>query len=179
MSSHGNIESIFVVLVVLEGLQKLVVFGERLVASRLRHVVRPVRQFLSPKCHALLPLVSNIRVNQFAQLLVVGNLASLLEPQGFSEIIVYVLDWDWYSVLVVHDQPTHPVLIERLRREGRFAGGLKLPLPRVLLSLLFLLVNAQLNFFQVLNGLMLTSCSKSWCFLPVLANVSALLRPFP
>ena len=176
---NHNTESILIVLVMLESLQKLVVLGERLVSSCLRHVVSAVVQLLPPEGGPLLPLVPHIRIDQLPQLLIVCNLPSLLESQRLSQIVINILGTNWYSILVIHDQPTYPILVKRLLRKSGFAGGLEDSSPGFFLLLLLLLLNAKFDLFQVLHKTEATSCSKSWCFFPVLAKLSALFWPLP
>ena len=56
--------SVFVVLVVLEGLQEVVVFGEGLLSPCLGHVERSVFHLLAPESDCLLPLVPHAGVDQ-------------------------------------------------------------------------------------------------------------------
>ncbi len=56
--------SVFVVLVVLEGLQEVVVFGEGLFSPCLGHVERSVFHLLTPESDCLLPLVPHTGVDQ-------------------------------------------------------------------------------------------------------------------
>jgi hypothetical protein len=73
-------DSILVVLVMLEGLQKLVVLGEGLTTS-LGHVESAILHLLTPECDRLLPLIAYICADQLPQLLVACYLPTILETQ--------------------------------------------------------------------------------------------------
>ena len=71
--------SILVVLVVLEGLQELVVFGEGLTTS-LGHVESPILHLLTPESDGLLPLIPHVCVDQLSQLVIACYLPTIFEP---------------------------------------------------------------------------------------------------
>ena len=73
-------ESVLVVLVVLEGLEEIVVLGKGL-ASSFGHVEGALLQLFTPKSGRFLSLVTHIRIDQLLQLLVARYLSSLLETQ--------------------------------------------------------------------------------------------------
>lgn len=71
--------SVLVVLIVLEGLEEVVVFGEGLVAAGSGHVESAILHLLAPEGHRLLSLVACAGVDQLLQLLIAGDLASFFE----------------------------------------------------------------------------------------------------
>lgn len=71
-------DSILVVLVVLEAFQEFVVFGEGLAAS-LGHVESAILHLLTPESDRLLSLIAHVGVDQLPQLLVACDLPTILE----------------------------------------------------------------------------------------------------
>ena len=116
--------SVFVVLIVLEGLQEVVVLCEGLVSACLGHVESSVFHLLPPESDCLLPLVPHACVDELLQLLVTADLPPLLEAEGLPEVIVHILRRDCDSTLVVHDQSADSILIQGLGGECSFIGGL-------------------------------------------------------
>jgi hypothetical protein len=144
-------KSVLVMLVVLEGPQKFVVFGKGLHASRFRHVEVSIVQLLPPKCYPLLLLVPAIRLHQLAQFLVTCYLTSFLEAQRLSQVVVHILRSNRSAILIVHIQATDPVLIQRLGHKCSLVSGLEMALSALLLFSFLLVFDTQLYLSQVLH----------------------------
>lgn len=70
-------------LVVLKGFQELVIFGKGLISSCFRQIEGAIFKFFAPKSDSLLSFISNIGIDKLLQLLVVGDLVSILESMSF------------------------------------------------------------------------------------------------
>ena len=101
--------SIMVMLVVLEGFEEVVVFGEGLVGASPGHVVGSVLKLFSPESDGLLSLISDIGIHKRFEFLSGSYLAFFLESVGHSQVLIHVFDINWSSVLIIHDQFSHYV----------------------------------------------------------------------
>lgn len=92
-------------LVVLESPQKLVIFIELSIGRRwgLRHIEVPIVQLLPPEGDGLLFGIMFALWEKLPQLFVGGDLLAFVEAVVSLEILIDVLEWNFASVLVVHD----------------------------------------------------------------------------
>lgn len=137
-------------LVVLETLQEIVVLGKGLTAA-LGHIECALLHLLTPESHCLLSLIPHVCVNQLPQLLVTCDLSSILESQRLSQIIVHVFLGNCHSILIVHDQLSDLILIERFGGKGGFGGRLKTALASLIFLALLLILDGEFSLLEILS----------------------------
>lgn len=143
--------------IVLELLQELIILCEWLpMIWHLRRVKLSILNLLSPECNGLLLLIANIYIRNSLQLLIIWNLASFFESIRSPQLLVYILEVNISTILIVHNQLANGILIQWFRNEGLSVGCgklsttcLKLLLPLFLADLLSDLLEVHL-FYKLL-----------------------------